>query len=102
MTLEEERSCMEPLLLAGQLIVESGGEIYRVEETITRMGRAFGLDAVESFAVPSGLFISFRLSDGNTESAVKRVRLVATDKNADQKERADGNAAKRSKRTPDG
>ena len=79
MTLEEQRGCMETLQLAGQLIVESGGEIFRVEETITRMGRAFGLQEVEAFAVPSGMFISYRLSDGNVETAVRRLHSGATD-----------------------
>ena len=80
-TLEEQRGCMETLQLAGQLIVESGGEIFRVEETITRMGTAFGLQDVQAFAVPSGMFISYRLSDGNVETAVKRLRSGATDLN---------------------
>lgn len=69
----EESRYMEPLQLAGRLIMENGGETYRVEETITRMGRAFGLERVESFAVPSGLFISYRRADGGTETSVTRV-----------------------------
>lgn len=69
-----ESRYMEPLQLAGRLIMENGGETYRVEETITRMGRAFGLERVESFAVPSGLFISYRRQDGDTETSVTRVR----------------------------
>jgi len=69
---------MAPLHLAGRLILENGGETYRVEETITRMGRAFGFTEVESFAVPSGIFISYRKSDGTIETAVKRVRKGAT------------------------
>ena len=70
---------MAPLHLAGRLILENGGETYRVEETITRMGRAFGFTEVESFAVPSGLFISYRKADGTIETAVKRVRKGSTD-----------------------
>ena len=73
-------SCyMAPLHLAGRLILEYGGETYRVEETITRMGHAFGFTEVESFAVPSGIFISYRKADGTIETAVKRVRKRATD-----------------------
>ena len=74
----DESRFMEPLLLAGRLIMENGGETYRVEETITRMGRAFGLSEVESFAVPSGLFVSYRRGDGGTETAVKRVHKGPT------------------------
>lgn len=73
MTIEEQRACMAPLQMAGTLIMENGGETYRVEETVTRIGRAFGLAEVESFAVPSGLFISYRMADGSVETAVKRV-----------------------------
>ena len=41
---------MAPLHLAGRLIMENGGETYRVEETITRMGHSFGFDEVVSDA----------------------------------------------------
>lgn len=77
-TPQDDSRFMLPLLLAGQLIVENGGETYRVEETITRMGHAFGLTDVESFAVPSGLFVSYRKGDGSIETAVRRVRKGAT------------------------
>ena len=77
-TIAAQQACMEPLQLAGLMIMENGGEIYRVEETVTRMGTAFGLSEIESFAVPSGLFISYRLSDGSTASSVKRVRRGST------------------------
>ena len=69
---------MRPLRLAGQLIMENGGETFRAEETIVRMGHAFGLDEVESFAVPSGLFLSYRRLDGSTETGVYRVRRAGT------------------------
>ena len=75
----DDNSYMAPLHLAGRLIMENGGETYRVEETITRMGRAFGFTEVESFAVPSGIFISYRKSDGSIETAVKRVQRKGTD-----------------------
>ncbi len=75
----DDNGYMAPLHLAGRLIMENGGETYRVEETITRMGHAFGFTEVESFAVPSGIFISYRKHDGSIETAVKRVRRKGTD-----------------------
>ena len=75
----DDNSYMAPLHLAGRLIMENGGETYRVEETITRMGHAFGFAEVECFAVPSGIFISYRKHDGSIETAVKRVRRKGTD-----------------------
>lgn len=75
----DDNSFMAPLHLAGRLIMEHGGETYRVEETITRMGHAFGFAEVECFAIPSGIFISYRKHDGSIETAVKRVRRKGTD-----------------------
>ena len=69
-----DSSCMDTLQLAGKIIMENGGETYRAEETINRMGSGFGLEQVDSFAVPSGLFISYRSGDGNPVTSVRRVR----------------------------
>ena len=69
-----ESSCMDALQLAGKIIMENGGETYRAEETINRMGSGFGLEQVDSFAVPSGLFSSYRSKDGDPVTSVRRVR----------------------------
>ena len=65
---------METLQLAGKIIMENSGETYRAEETICRMGQGFGLREVESFAVPSGIFISYRNAENELVTGVKRVR----------------------------
>ena len=72
-----DASCMEALQLAGKIIMENGGETYRAEQTISMMGEGFGLKQVESFAVPSGLFISYLGEDGNPITSVKRVHRLA-------------------------
>ena len=54
---------MEALQTAAQLIMEHGGETFRAEETVRRMGEGFGLRQVESFAVPNGVIISFRTKE---------------------------------------
>ena len=69
---------MEILQLAGRIIMENGGETFRAEETVSLMGQALGLEDVEGFAVPSGLFISFRWAEESV-SSVLRVRRGGTD-----------------------
>ena len=69
-----DTSCMDALQLAGKIIMENGGETYRAEETINRMGLGFGLEQVDSFAVPSGLFISYKNEGGEPVTSVRRVR----------------------------
>jgi uncharacterized membrane protein YjjP (DUF1212 family) len=74
----ENECMMEAVLLAGRIILENGGETYRVEDTVERMGRAFGCKKVEVFAVPSGVFITLAFPDGKEMTSVKRIRRRGT------------------------
>jgi uncharacterized membrane protein YjjP (DUF1212 family) len=64
---------------AGKIILESGGETYRVEETITRICNAYGLIQPESFVTPTGIMISASDSDGKIISLVKRIKARTVD-----------------------
>lgn len=70
---------MDALELAGRIIMENGGETYRVEETVARMGCALGLREVQAFAVPSGIFLSFVAPGGESVSRILRVHGSGTD-----------------------
>lgn len=63
---------LQVAIFAGQIILENGGEIYRVEETIWRICKAFGAERAESFATPTGIMASI-CHDGQTYSLIKRV-----------------------------
>ncbi|MBE5794189.1 MAG: threonine/serine exporter family protein [Clostridiales bacterium] len=67
------------LTLAGQIILENGGETYRAEDTIFRMAKTMGLQEPDAFGVPSGLFISFTDSLGERRTSVCRVHGHDTD-----------------------
>ena len=43
---------------AGKIMLQSGGETYRVEETITRMCQSFDIDNVDAFASPTAVIVS--------------------------------------------
>ena len=66
---------------AGQIVLENGGETYRVEETIWRICKAFGAEEAESFVTPTGIMASI-CHNGQTYSLIKRVstRTVDLDK----------------------
>lgn len=69
-------ACEERLLKtvskAGRILLESGAEIYRVEETINRVLNCFHVEEGSAFVTPSGIFVSF-VSEGKTYSKVVRV-----------------------------
>jgi uncharacterized membrane protein YjjP (DUF1212 family) len=62
---------IEACLLAGKIILQSGGETYRVEDTMVRIAAAFGYPNAQSFVIPTGIIFSI---DG-VEPKTKLVRI---------------------------
>jgi len=58
---------------AGKILLTSGAEIYRVEDTITRICKAYKVEC-ETFVVPTGIFITAYGKDGETITHVKRIK----------------------------
>lgn len=59
-------------VLAGQIILESGGETYRVEETIWRICKIYGADEAECYVTPTGIMCSI-IHDNKIYSLNRRV-----------------------------
>jgi uncharacterized membrane protein YjjP (DUF1212 family) len=69
-------ACVDLILTAGEVLLTSGAEIHRVEETVERMGKAAGFARVEVFATPTGLFVSLYSPQGQVFTRVRRIRRV--------------------------
>jgi uncharacterized membrane protein YjjP (DUF1212 family) len=63
---------MQICLLAGNLMLRNGAETSRIEETITRLGRASGARDVHSFVTPTGIFITVH-SEGGVVTRLQRI-----------------------------
>lgn len=60
---------------AGRIILENGGETYRVEETMSRICSDFNVYDAESFVTPTGIMISVMDNDGHINSLIRRVKV---------------------------
>lgn len=68
---EEGAAC---ILQAGCLLMSSGAEVYRVEETMTRMGYSIpGVQYCTSYVTVTGIFCSV-VVDGQTVTRMARIR----------------------------
>ncbi len=65
---------LEIASLAAKIMLESGGETYRVEQTVNYICRSFGVQDCESYATPTVIILSFKGEDGNIRSVVRRIR----------------------------
>ena len=63
----------------GGAILKSGGEINRVEDTVTRICEAYGAKHIEIFAIPSVMIAAIRLENGEYSSQVRRIDNVSND-----------------------
>lgn len=55
--LDEPTRKVEALCTAAQIVLESGGETYRVEETVLHMAKGLGIEDVNVVAFPTSIFV---------------------------------------------
>lgn len=60
--------------LAGEIMLKNGAETYRVEETMDHMAKACGALKVESFVIPTGVFLTVAEPNGRSLTVMRRVR----------------------------
>lgn len=58
MNAESTREAFDVASLAGDILLASGAEIFRVEETIDRIARAYGVNSSDAFVLSSGIFLT--------------------------------------------
>ena len=49
---------LDTFLLAGKIMMESGAETYRVEDTMLRMARSQSIEDAQSYVTPTGIILS--------------------------------------------
>lgn len=54
--MEDEREVMEAAMEAGHILLENGAEIFRVEETINRICKHYGITSGNAFVLSNGIF----------------------------------------------
>ncbi|WP_238916056.1 threonine/serine exporter family protein [Clostridium sp. YIM B02555] len=66
--------------LAGKIMLESGAETYRVEETMTRICLGFGADSADCFVIPTGIIVTVAYKE-EVATLVKRITSRGVDLN---------------------
>lgn len=74
-TQEDVKRVVDMALEAGRILLRNGGEIFRVEETITRICHHFGVEHVDIFTLSHGIFVSAENEKGDAYTKVKHIPL---------------------------
>ncbi|MBW3112934.1 MULTISPECIES: threonine/serine exporter family protein [Bacillaceae] len=69
---------MEVSLLAGKIMLQSGAETYRVEDTMMRIAASYGISESHSYVTPTGIIFSIETSEP-TKTKLIRINERSTD-----------------------
>jgi len=72
---EEILSCA---LDIGEHMLNSNAEVYRVEETISRVCRAYGMERVDAFAIPNSIVVTVTPAQGSPVTQTRRIMSAST------------------------
>ena len=72
------KKIVDMALEAGRILLKNGGEIFRVEETITRICNHYGIEKVDIFTLSHGLFVSAEDEKGEVYTRVKHIPLAGS------------------------
>ncbi len=73
LTREEQSRLLHGMLEMGDLLLDCGAEVGRVEDTLERMGRAYGAEHVEVFVITSIISITLAFPDGEASTETRRI-----------------------------
>ena len=70
----EQEELLSCILDIGQLLLTSGAEIMRVEDTVTRLCNAYGFVQSDVFTITSSIVITVRTPNGRSVTQTRRIR----------------------------
>lgn len=75
--MQDNRDELNVASLAGDILLASGAEIFRVEETIFRICQAYGVKSSDAFVLSSGIFITAGSQEEQEFARVRHIPLCA-------------------------
>ncbi len=73
LTKEEQNRLLHGMLEMGDLLLNCGAEVSRVEDTLERMTRAYGAEHVEVFVITSIISMTLAFPDGEPITETRRI-----------------------------
>ncbi len=80
LTKAEEYKLLHLLLDMGEMMMCSGGEVRRVENTLSLMGKAYGATETNVLVITVSIVLTMKFSDGNLITESRRVEAAGSNK----------------------
>lgn len=76
---ESPEKLISCILDAGELLLTSGAEVLRVEDTMTRLCSAYGFTQINVFSITSSIVLTVQSADGRILTQTRRIASRSTD-----------------------
>lgn len=76
--MEKMHEIIDTVVEAGKIMLESGSEIYRSEETMVRMANSYGIKDIDIFTLATCIYVTCVI-EGETYTRIKRTYPKSTD-----------------------
>lgn len=63
------------VMKAGEILLHNGAEIFRVQETVTIIAKAYGITELDVFIVSNGIFITMQKEESNYSTQIKYIPI---------------------------
>lgn len=70
---DANEAVLHALLDMGQSLLTCGAEVHRVEDTLTRIAKAYGADSANIFVITSAVIVTLRFPDGREMTLTRRI-----------------------------
>lgn len=74
-TMSESQKIFNTAILAGELLLKNGAEIFRVQETVTRILETYGITDYNVYVISNGIFATINENKEDYYSSVRHVPL---------------------------
>ncbi|MEE0809562.1 threonine/serine exporter family protein [Blautia sp.] len=71
----QDKKVLDLAMEAGRILLDAGAEIFRVEETMKRIAKAYGIEKFNSFVLSTGIFITAENQEGEIYASVKHIPI---------------------------
>lgn len=77
MTIDAENETLMLLLSFGESMLQNGAEVSRIEDTLIRMGQAYGASKMHVFVITSSIIVTMEFPDGRIITQSRRILNTA-------------------------
>ena len=75
----EENKIYDVAMEAGRILLQNGAEISRVEETMDRICKYYGVNSMDSFVLSNGIFMTGGYGSGNSYPTLDIISTEGTE-----------------------